>query len=217
MSMRILLADDHLMMRQGLRALLETQPGMEVVGEAENGRIAVRLAHELVPQVVVMDVMMPDLNGVEATRQIVLGNPGVKVIALSMRSEKQFVAKMLEAGASGYLVKGGDFEELIEAIHAVTSGRAYLSAKVAGAVVNDYVRRLQEKSPAYRAELTPREREVLQLVAEGHTTKKIASKLNVSAKTIETHRRNIMAKLNIDSVAELTKYAIREGITSLRE
>jgi len=215
MSIRILLADDHKIIREGLRALLDGESNMEVVAEAEDGRTAVQLTRKLSPDVVVMDISMPDLNGIEATRQILRDHPGAKVIALSMHSDRQFAARMLEAGASGYVVKDAAFEELATAIRTVVDGRVYLCSLVTGLVVEDYVRRLPETEPKVTSPLSPREREALQLLAEGKTTKEAARELHVSVKTVETHRRNIMEKLNLHSVAELTKYAIRAGLTSL--
>jgi len=215
MSIRILLADDHKITRQGLRSLLEKQDDMEVVAEAEEGRTAVRLAREFSPHIVIMDVSMPDLNGVEATRQIVERTPDVKVIALSMHSDSLFVTEMLKSGASGYLLKDCAFEELTLAIRAVVDGKTYLSPSISGVVVDDYLHRLSKTAYAGPDVLTNREREVLQLLAEGNSTKKIALKLHISVKTVETHRRQIMEKLDIDSIAELTKYAIRKGFTSL--
>jgi len=215
MSTRILLADDHKIMREGLRSLLAEAFDMEVVAEAEDGRSAVELAKKLSPDVVVMDISMPDLNGVEATRQILKYAPRAKVIALSMHSDRQFVARMLEAGASGYVLKDAAFEELATAIRTVVAGRVHLGPRIAGLVVEDYVQRLPETEPKVSSPLTAREREVLQLLAEGKGTKEAARLLKVSAKTVETHRRNIMEKLNLHSIAELTKYAIREGLTSL--
>ncbi len=215
MTIRILLADDHKITRQGLRSLLEKEPDMQVAAEAEEGRTAVRLVRELLPDVVIMDVSMPDLNGMEAARQIVGEFPDVKVIALSMHSDSLFVTEMLKSGASGYLLKDCAFEELVRAIRTVTSGKTYLSPSVSGLVVNDYVHRLV-KADSFGADvLTHREREVLQLLAEGKSTKQIAFKLHISAKTVETHRRQMMDKLDIHTIAELTKYAIRKGFTSL--
>jgi DNA-binding NarL/FixJ family response regulator len=212
MAIRTILADDHKMFRDGLRALIEKEQDIKVIGEAENGRTTVQLARELSPDVVVMDIGMPDLNGVEATRQIVTQCPSVRVIALSMHSDKRFVTEMLHAGASGYLLKDCAFQELAQAIRTVARNQAYLSPRIAGVVVTDYAGRL----PATKvAALTPREREVLQLLAEGKNTKEIASALNVSVKTVETHRAQIMERLDLHSVAELTKFAIREGLTSL--
>jgi len=215
MSTRILLADDHKIMREGLRSLLDEALDMEVVAEAEDGRTAVQLAKKLSPDVIVMDITMPDLNGVEATRQILRDAPRAKVVALSMHSDRQFVARMLEAGASGYVLKDAAFEELATAIRAVVTGRVHLSSRITGLVVEDYVQRLPGTEPKVSSPLTPREREVLQLLAEGKGTKEAARLLHVSPKTIETHRRNIMERLNLHGIAELTKYAIREGLTSL--
>ena len=216
MSIRILLADDHKITRQGLRSLLDKEFDMEVVAEAEQGRTAVRLVRELLPDVVIMDVSMPDLNGMEATRQIVGEFSGVKVVALSMHSDTLFVSEMLKSGASGYLLKDCAFEELARAIRTVVAGRTYLSPSVSGVVVNDYLHRLSKADFSSGLEvLTDREREVLQLLAEGKSTKQIALKLHISVKTVETHRRQIMNKLDIHTVAELTKYAIRKGLTSL--
>jgi DNA-binding NarL/FixJ family response regulator len=215
MSIKILLSDDHRIMRSGLRSLLDKEPDMEVVAEADNGRSTVRLARKLSPDVVIMDITMPDLNGIEASRQILSEVPDVKVVALSMHSDEQFIMEMLNAGASGYLLKDCAFEELCLAIRAVVANQNYLSPAITSIVVKDYRRELSRAEPLGTPMLTPREREVLQLVAEGKTSKKIASLLHVSMKTVEAHRHQIMDKLNLRSVAELTKYAIRKGITSL--
>ena len=217
MSTRIILADDHGIMREGLRALLEKQPGIEVIAEAENGRTTVELSRELKPDVVIIDIAMPDLNGIEATRQIVAESPGVKVIALSMHSDRKFVREMLSAGASGYMLKDSAFEELDKAISTVNDNKTYLSPGIADTVVKDYLGKIVTDNSAASIALTKREREVLQLFAEGKTTKQIASLLFVSIKTIETHRKQIMDKLGLNSIAELTKYAIREGLTSLEK
>jgi len=215
MSVRVLLADDHGIIRQGLRSLLEGEADVEVVGEAEDGRAALQLVRELVPDIVVMDIAMPNLNGVEATRQIVGEFPETRVIALSVHSRRRFVADMLRAGASGYVLKECLFEELLRAIRAVVQGGTYLSPRITGVIVDDYVTRLSTTAESPLAVLTDREREVLQLLAEGKSTKQIALNLHVSNKTIEANRRQIMEKLNIHSVAELTKYAVREGLTFL--
>jgi len=216
MSTRILIADDHRIMREGLRALLGKQDTFLVVGEAEDGRKAVELATRLRPDVVIMDLTMPGLNGIEATRQIVATNPRVKIIALSIHSDHRFVRQMFEAGATGYLLKDGAFEELARAIHTVTGGKAFVSPGIAGVLIDDLVRRTAGKETSVGVRpLSGREKEVLQLLAEGKSTKEIAAILQVGAKTVETHRRQIMLKLQMDSVAELTKYAIREGLTSL--
>jgi len=215
MSIRILLADDHKITRQGLRSLLEQQDDMEVAAEAENGRTAVALVDELLPDVVIMDVTMPDLNGVEATRQIVAKYPDVKVIALSMHSDTLFVTEMLRSGACGYLLKDCAFEEMTRAIRAVMNDKTYLSPSISAVVVEDYLHRLSKADFSASGILTDREREVLQLMAEGKSTKQIALKLHISIKTVETHRRQIMNKLDIHTVAELTKYAVRKGLASL--
>lgn len=216
MGVKILLVDDHQIMRDGLRSLIEKRPGMEVVAEAENGRAAIKLTRQFRPDVIVMDINMPDLNGIDATRQIVAEFPGTKIIAFSMHTDHQFVAGALKAGVSGYLQKDSAFEELAQAIRTVVADQTYLSAKIAGEVVKDYVEKLVAgESAAPSSFLTAREREVAQLYAEGQTTKQIADRLNLSVKTIETHRRHIMEKLDITGIAELTKFAIREGLTSL--
>ena len=215
MSIGILLADDHKIMREGLRTLLEQQSGMEVIGEAADGRTAVQLVRERSPDVVIMDISMPDLNGVEATHQIIAETPGVKVVALSMHSDRQFVVGMLKAGASGYLLKDCAFEELADAVRAVVSNQTYLSPGIANIVVEDYIRHLSRTDFSPSSILTNREREVLQLLAEGRTIRQIASCLHVGVKTVETHRRKIMEKLDIHNIANLIKYAIREGLTSL--
>ncbi len=215
MSIKVLLADDHKITREGLRSLLEKHGDMEVIGQAEQGREAVRLAGELSPDVVIMDVSMPDLNGIEATRQIISKSANVKVIALSMHSDSMFVSEMLKSGASGYLLKDCAFEELAKAIETVMDGKTYLSPEISSVVVDDYLHHLSKNEVAEAEVLTDREREVLQLLAEGQSTKQIALKLHISAKTVETHRRQIMNKLDMHTVAELTKYAVRKGLTSL--
>ena len=215
MSVKILLVDDHKIIREGLRTLLQKNPQMEVVAEAPDGRTAVKLARRLLPDVVIMDIAMPDLNGIEATRQITAELDNVKVIALSMHSDKRYVSEMFKAGASGYLLKTCAFEELANAIHTVVLNQTYLSPGIADVVIEDYVGHLSANESSVSFILSAREREVLQLLVEGKTTKQIASHLYISIKTVETHRRQIMNKLNIHSIAELTKYAIREGLTSL--
>lgn len=215
MDIKILLADDHKITRDGLKSLLENQNHMIVVGEAENGRQAVRLALDLAPDVIVMDINMPELNGIEATRQIISELPGTKIIALSMYSDKRYVVGMLKAGVSGYLLKNCAFDELVSAISAVVANQNYMSQKIADTVMKDYANILESNDNSPAASLTAREREVLQLIAEGLKTKDIAARIHVSVKTVETHRQQIMRKLNARSVAELTKIALREGITSL--
>ena len=215
MTTRVILADDHKIIREGLRALLEKKSGIKVIAEAKDGRTTVKLARELRPDVVIIDITMPDLNGIAATRQIVAELPEVKVVALSMHSEKKFVTEMLSAGASGYLLKDSAFEELGKALRTVMDDRTYLSPQIAETAGEYYSPAMKEKKCVVPPVLSNREREVLQLIAEGKTTKEIASNLSVNIKTVATHRRQIMNKLNLYSVAELTKYAIREGITSL--
>ena len=215
MNTRVILADDHQIMREGLRALLEKEANIEVIAEAADGRTAVQLARKLSPDVVIMDISMPDLNGMLATRQIIDDIPGVKVIALSMHSDAQFVTGMLKAGASGYLLKDCAFTELAHAVRVVTAGQTYLSPGIAGVVVEQYLRHVpQTDSPTY-SPLSGRELEVLQLLAEGKTKSQIASLLHVSVKTVNSHRRHILEKLGVSSDAELIKYALRKGLTSL--
>lgn len=214
MNIRIILADDHQVIREGLRSLIEKQPNMEVVAEAGDGRQAVELALQLKPNIVIMDVSMPNLNGIDATRQITSQCPKVKVLALSIHPSKQFISYMLKAGAAGYLLKNCAFDELTQAINVVASDHTYLSPGITDVVVDDYVNQLPEKGAEICPELSSREREVLQLIAEGKSTKEIALHLHVSAKTVATHREHIMSKLNIHNVVELAKYAVREGLTS---
>lgn len=216
MTIRLILADDHALMREGLKSLIENEAGMQVVGEADNGARTIELAASAGPHVVVMDVAMPDLNGIEATRKIVEANPHIKVVALSGHESKEFVRKMLTAGASAYVLKKRAYEELARAIREVMKGKKYLSPDIARGVVDDYIELSSsvDENPAFVV-LTDREREVLQQLAEGKATKEMADALGVSVKTVETHRRNIMDKLDLHSVAELTKYAIREGVTSV--
>ncbi len=210
MSIRILLADDHKILREGLVALLERQPDLKVLGEAEDGRAAVRMAMEMLPDVVIMDVNMPDLNGVEATRQIVKELPKIKVIALSVHSNKHLVKGMLQAGALGYLLKYSSSKELIKAIHSVMDNQIYLSPEITGIVVEDYKSSASD-GPSIYSVLTPREREVLQLFAEGKNAREIADSLFLSLKTVGAHRRQIMSKLGVKTLAGLVKYALEEG------
>ena len=214
---KVILADDHQIVRHGLRSLLSAEPDIEVVGEADNGRAVVRLVQELSPQVVIMDISMPDLNGIEATRQILTDCSGVKVIALSMHSDSLFVLNMFKAGASGYLLKDCALEELVKAVRTVMNRKIYLSPSISDIVVKDFVIGWspEDSSSSAYSILTAREREVLQLMAEGKTTNQIAESLCISVKTVEAHRKQLMTKLDIHSVAELTKYAIRQGLTTL--
>ena len=215
MKIKVLLADDHQILREGLRVMLEKEYNMEVLGEAADGREALSLIREKTPDVIVMDITMPGLNGVEATRQIRNEFPQVKVVALSMHDDKRFVLNMLKAGASAYLLKDGGFKEVVKAVNAVMANKTYLSPDITDVVLTDYLKNLKLQEVSVFALLSPREREVLQLIAEGKTTLQIADVMHVSAKTIETHRHHIMQKLQISSIAELTKYAIREGLTDI--
>jgi len=215
MGTRIILVDDHAVVREGLRSLIEKQSDMVVVGEAEDGRKAVELVRELQPDAVITDITMPNLNGVDATQQIVREFPKVKVLALSIHCNRTFVADMLRAGASGYVLKECSFDELVEAIRTVVGGGTYLSPKVAGVVVSDYVNHLFRRAESSLERLTEREREVLQLVGEGKNTKQVALALHVSTKTVEANRRKIMEKLDAHSVADLVRISILGGLASL--
>jgi DNA-binding NarL/FixJ family response regulator len=212
---KIILADDHQIVRHGLRSLLSVEPDMEVVGEAENGRAVVKLVQETSPQVVIMDISMPDLNGIEATRQILADAPRIKIIALSMHSDSLFVLNMFKAGASGYLLKDCALEELVKAVRTVLNRKIYLSPGISDIVIKDFVIGWSPPETSAYSILTTREREVLQLMAEGRNTNQIAENLCLSVKTVEAHRKQLMNKLDIHSVAELTKYAIRQGLTSI--
>jgi two-component system response regulator NreC len=214
---RILLADDHEILREGLRALLQKQSDVEIIGEARDGRAALEMSRDLKPDIVIMDIGMPGLNGIEATRQIKVEAPGVKVITLSMHAERRFVTGMLGAGASAYVLKSAALDELLDAVRAVRENRLYTSPEITDIVVQDYVDRMSRKDLQAGSPLTPREREVLQLIAEGLSSKEISSRLHVSSNTVDTHRRRIMEKLDLHTVAELTKYALREGLTSLND
>ena len=215
MDIRIILADDHTVMRSGLRLLLERQPHLSVVGEAKDGRQAVDLAAAVKPDVVVMDIAMPHLNGVEATRQIVGSNPATAVVILSMHSDESYVIRSLKAGARAYLLKDSAEADLIAAIHAITEGKSFFSPAVSKLLKEDYMHQLHETGAEDSYELlTPREREVLQLVAEGKSNKEVAQHLNLSLYTVETHRTHILQKLNLHSVPELILYAVRKGIIS---
>ena len=214
MSIRIILADDHAIVRHGLSKLLQQEKDMEVIAQAQDGHSTVELTRELSPDMVIMDIGMPDLNGIEATRHIIRDFPQVKVIGLSMHSGQKFVSEMLRAGASGYLLKDCALEELTTAIKTVADGKIYLSPGITDVVVENYVRHSEDSESSAFSLLSNREREVLQLMAEGKTTKQIARQLYISPKTVEGHRLRLMSKLKMDSVAQLTKYAIQEGLTS---
>jgi DNA-binding NarL/FixJ family response regulator len=220
MGIRVVLVDDHKIVRDGLKSMLAKEADIEVVGEAEDGPAALSAVDALQPDVVVMDIAMPGMNGVDTTRKVVADNPGIRVVALSMHSESRYISEMLAAGAAGYLLKDCAFEELATAVRAVYGGRTFVSQGAADVVLQDYVRRVAAPStdaatPA-RA-LSAREREVLQLIGGGLSTKEIAAFLGLSVKTVETHRRQIMDKLGIYNVAGLIKYAVREGLASLED
>lgn len=215
MNIRVMLVDDHQMMREGLRALFDSEPGVEVVGEASDGRAALKMARTLTPDVVVMDIGMGDLNGIEATRCIKDEFDRTRVVALSAHSDKSYVHHMLKAGASAYVLKSAAHDELIRAVRAASAGKTYLSPEIAGPVIERSTHPEAPPEPSAFSVLGSREREVLQLIAEGKTSAETAKRMHISVKTVETHRRNISQKLGIHGTAELTKYAIREGLTSL--
>lgn len=215
MRIRVLLADDHAVLRETLRVALDDATNIEVVGEAATGREALTMVADLRPDVVIIDVGMPDLNGIDATRSIVSDHPTVRVVGLSAHSEQQYVMPMLDAGAAGYALKGGTLSELVHAVKVVAQGKKYLSPELVQDVIdrpND--RELPDGLTVFSV-LGKREREVLQLLSEGRTSKEIGKELHISPGTVETHRRNIMRKLDLHSVAELTRYAIREGLSQL--
>ncbi len=213
MSLRVLVADDHPVVRGGLRKILEGEPGAEIVGEAGDGRQAVRLALDLLPDVAVVDIGMPLLNGIETTRQIVKHAPQVKVLILSMQSSEAFIIKALRAGAKGYLLKDSVDADLVRGIRAVSQGKSFFSPSVAKVMLDDYVRQMAEKGITDRYEsLSEREREVFQLIAEGKANKEIADLLFISVSTVETHRAHIMEKLDVHSAAEIVLYAVRKGV-----
>jgi DNA-binding NarL/FixJ family response regulator len=214
-GIRVVIVDDHQIVRQGLKLLLEKELDMEVVGEAEDGRSALLLVRKFHPDVVVMDVKMPDMNGIEASHQILSELPEVKVIALSMYNDRRFVVDMLKAGAQGYLLKDCAFEELAQAVHLAMANKTYLSPGVAEVVIKDYIDRDSRASQSRSSVLTAREREVLQMIARGKRSSQIAELLHIGVKTVDTHRQQIMNKLHTRSVAELTKFALREGLISL--
>ena len=216
MDLTVLIADDHAIFREGLRGLLEREPGMTVVGEATNGVEAVQKARELHPGVIVMDISMPDMNGIEATRKIVAEHDDIRVLALSMESDRRFIVEVLEAGATGYILKDAFFEELANAIRTVANGETYLGPRITELIIKDYIQRIPDGLPLTHESLTHRERMLLQLIADGKNTKEIAGEFGISIKTVEVHRQNIMKKLDLYSIAELTKYAVREGLTSIQ-
>jgi DNA-binding NarL/FixJ family response regulator len=212
---RVLLADDHAIVREGMKGLLNGEADLDVVADVGDGEAAVKANRELTPDVVVMDVGMPALNGIDATRQILAERPQTRVLCLSMHKSKGIVGAILRAGAAGYLVKSCVASELAAAIRAVAAGKSFLSPEVAGAVVRDFVRRRSGAGECPADDISDREREVLQLIAEGHNSKEIGGRLRISAKTVLAHRAKVMERLRLRSVADLTRYAIREGLVSL--
>lgn len=215
---KVLLAEDHIVVRQGIKALLSDEPDIEIVGEADNGRDALGLVEALHPDVVLMDISMPGLNGIEATRQIRQLHDEVKVVILSMHASEEYVFQVLRAGASGYVLKQSDSSEVLTAIRAAIAGGSFLSPSISRAVIDDYVQRAESRGQGDDLDvLTSREREVLQLLAEGFPNREIAAQLNISIKTVETHRSNMMSKLNVKNKTELVKYAIRKGWATLEE
>ena len=212
--MKILIADDHGIVRQGLKVLIENEADMEVVGEAEDGLMVMQLAKQLSPDVILMDISMPNLNGVEATHLILKENPDIRIIALSVHFDKHFVTEMLKVGAWGYVLKSCLFDEVLRALRTVNAGEHYLSPKITEVVLDDYMHYMETTNKSVEGFLTERERQIIQMLAEGQSTKQIASRLHISPKTADANRRQIMSKLGVSSIAELTKYAIREGLTS---
>lgn len=215
MAVKILIVDDHKIVREGLHSMFEKQADMEVVGDAEDGAVAVRLARELRPDVVILDVQMPGMDGIDATRRIMTELPETKIIALSMFAKRAFVTKMLEAGASGYVLKGSPFSELTEAVKTVMAGEVYLCAPVATILVGEYVNRSRRGAGPSTGQLTERELDILKLLAEGKSSKEIALLFDISIQAVDAGRRRIMQKLDIHSFANLIKYAIREGVTAI--
>jgi len=215
MSLRVLIADDHTIVREGLRSLLEKEPDLVVVAEAGSGSAAVQLAREHHPDVVLMDISMPDMNGIDATRMIRAEQSDARILALSMETDRRFVVEVLKAGATGYLLKDCAFAELATAIRTVARDETYLPPKIIELVIKDYLQRVPDNAASDYGRLTTRERELLQLISVGKNTKEIAFALQVSVKTVENQRQSIMKKLNLFSIAELTKYAVREGLSSL--
>ncbi len=211
-TLRILIADDHEVARKGIRALIESHPGWEVCGEAADGREAVKASARLKPDMVLLDIGMPSLNGLDATRQILAESPDTRVLILTMHDSEQVVREVLAAGARGFLLKSDAGRDLVSAVEALQARRTFFTTKVAQLVLEGYLHPGPETEPPYRSVLTPREREVIQLLAEGKTTKEVATTLNLSVKTAETHRTNLMRKLDLHSVVDLTLYAVRNGI-----
>ena len=216
-TIKVVLAEDHTIVRQGLRSILEQHAGIEVIAEAENGREAVRIAEQMKPDVVLMDFSMPGLNGLEATRQIKQRVPDVKVLVLTRHANREYIESILRAGASGYLIKKSAADRLIIAIQSVARGDSFLDPSISRMIIAGYLHPAAGETEGHDVKLTPRQREVLQLIVEGHPNREIASTLHISVKTVENHRANLMQKLDLHSTADLTQYAIREGIISLDE
>ena len=214
-KIKVLVADDHTILRQGIKALLDNQEGIEVVGEAKDGREAIKVIEELLPDVIMMDIAMPGLNGLEATRRIKKKFPKMKVLVLTMYANEEYIFQILNAGANGYLVKETAFQDLISAIKAVYRGESFMSPSISKKVVNGYIQQARGDKKKSCEVLTHREREVLQLIAEGNSSKKIAEALFISPKTVETHRTHLMDKLNIHNRSGLIKYAIRKGMVDI--
>jgi DNA-binding NarL/FixJ family response regulator len=215
---KVLLVEDHIVVRQGIKALLSDEPDLEIVGEADNGREALNLVSELQPDIVLMDISMPGLNGIEATRQLRQIYPDIKIVILSMHANEEYVFQVLQAGAAGYVLKQSDSSEVLTAIRAALSGGSFLSPPISRAVIEDYVHRAEVRGQGEDLDiLTSREREVLQLLAEGLPNREIAEQLSISVKTVETHRSNMMNKLNVNNKTELIKYAFRKGWATLEE
>lgn len=211
--MRILIADDHGIVRRGIKALLDSEPGLEVIGEAADGREALRLCETLAPDVAIVDISMPQLNGIEVTAQAIRQRPELRVIILSMYADESYIIRALSAGARGYLLKEATEDDLLPAVRAVSAGKSFFSPAISRILLDDYVRQLQQRGISDSWDLlTAREREVLQLLAEGNTNKEVASILNVGVSTVETHRNHIMQKLNLRNFAELVLYAVRKGV-----
>ncbi|MRR56415.1 MAG: response regulator transcription factor [Deltaproteobacteria bacterium] len=215
MKTLVMIVDDHQIVRDGLKAILHNEEGIGVIAEADNGRTALRLIKELMPEIVIMDIAMPDMNGIDATRRISVEYPDIKVLILSMHHDKRMVLEVFNAGARGYLLKECASDELLRAIKTLLQGETYLSPKISSIVVKGLVKQQKEEIPSEIFSLSSREREVLQLLAEGKSMKEIAFTLDVSIKTVEAFRKRLMDKLKVNSIAELTKIAIREGLTSL--